>query len=351
MDREMQGSVEDNPITALSRGEAEHPELMGAQEARLPKVSVIIPAYNTARYIRDTLESVLAQSFRDYEVIVVNDGSPDTPELERVLLEYQSQICYIKQENRGLAGARNTGIRHALGEFLAFPDSDDIWLPDFLSEQLRFFAEHPCLDMACADCVYFGNPELEGTSWQSLDPMEDPVTFEKILPTHGGAFASFVILRRETVLKVGLFDEALRMLEDYHYWLKFLYRGGRMAYLRKVLGKRRIHGGSLTYNVDIVPDAIKALRRLQGILDPADREAALVQKEIAFSESRLSLQEGRRRVALGDHAGARESFAKAYAVVPSRKVALTLLGLRWFPRPTRWAISRWDRHLLARADR
>ena len=95
--------------------------------------------------------------------------------------------------------------------------------------------------MACADCVYFGNSELEGTSWQSLDPIGNPVTFEKILRTHGGAFASFVLLRRETVLKIGLFDEALRLLEDYHYWLKFLYRGGRMAYLHKVLGKRRMH--------------------------------------------------------------------------------------------------------------
>jgi len=316
---------------------------------RPPKVSVIIPAYNAARYIRDALESVLAQTFRDYEVIVVNDGSPDSPELEKVILKYQNRICYIKQENRGPAGARNTGISKARGEFLAFLDSDDMWLPDFLAEQLKFFAENPSLDMACADCVYFGNSELEGTSWQSLDPIGNPVTFEKILRTHGGAFASFVLLRRETVLKIGLFDEALRLLEDYHYWLKFLYRGGRMAYLHKVLGKRRMHGGSLTYDLDVVPYAIKALLRLQGILDPADREVALVQKEIAFAESRLFLQEGRRRVAIGDPAGARESFAKAYAAVPSKKVALVLLGLRWFPRSTRWAISRWDRHSLAPA--
>lgn len=315
-----------------------------------PRVSVIIPAYNTARYIGETLESVLAQTFSDYEVIVVNDGSPDTPELEKVILKYQDHIRYIRQQNRGLGGARNTGIRHARGEFLAFLDSDDVWLPDFLTEQLKFFAENPSLDLACAGCVYFGQTELEGTSWQSLDPVEDPVTFEKILPTHGGAFASFVLLRRETALKVGFFDEAKNLLEDYHYWLMLLYRGGRMGYLRKVLGKRRIHSESLTYNQEVVvPQAINALRKLQGILDPAGREAALVQKQIAFAESQLSLKEGRRRLALGNHKGAKESFAEAYAIVPSRKVALALLGLRWFPRWTRWAISRWDRHLLARS--
>jgi len=313
---------------------------------RPPKVSVIIPAYNTAGYIGDSLESVLAQTFRDYEVIVVNDGSPDTVELEQVIRKYQNQICYIKQQNKGPSAARNTGIRSARGEFLAFLDSDDIWLPDFLAEQLQFFAENPSIDMVCADCVHFGNPELDGTSWQALDPIENPVTFEKILPTHGGAFASFVVLRRETVLKIGSFDEALRLLEDYHYWLTFLYRGGRMAYLHKVLGKRRIHGGSATYNLDVVHHAIKALRRLQGILDPVDREAALVQKEITIAESRLSLEEGRRRLTLGDHAGARELFAKAYAAVPSKKVALALLGLRWFPHSTRWVISRRDRQVI-----
>ncbi len=324
----------------------------GSAECQPPRVSVIIPAYNTARYIAETLDSVLAQSFSDYEVIVVNDGSPDTPELEKVMLKYRDHIHYIKQQNRGLGGARNTGIRNARGEFLAFLDSDDIWLPDFLAEQVRFFTENPSFDMVCAGCVYFGKTELEGRSWQSLDPIEDPVTFEKILPTLGGAFASFVLLRRETALKIGLFDEGPNLLEDYHYWLMLLYRGGRMAYLRKVLGKRRIHSESLTYNQDVVvPRAINALRKLQGILDPASREVALVRKQIAFAESQLSLKEGRRNLALGNHAGAREAFAKAYAVVPSRKVAFALLGLRWFPRCTGWAISRWDRHLLARTGK
>jgi len=319
----------------------------GSAESQPPKVSVIIPAYNTGRYIGETLESVLAQTFTHYEVIVVNDGSPDTLELEKVLLKYQDHIRYIKQENRGLGGARNTGIRNARGEFLAFLDSDDIWLPDFLAEQLKFFAENPSLDLACGGCVYFGKTELAGKSWQPLDPTEDPVTFEKILPTHGGAFASFVLLRRESALKVGFFDETPQLLEDYHYWLMLLYRGGTMAYLRKPLGKRRIHPGSLTYNQEVVvPQAIKALRKLQGILDPAGREAALVQKEIASAESQLSLKEGRRQLARGNHEGARESFAKAYAAVPSRKLAFALLGLRCFPQWTRWAISRWDRHLL-----
>lgn len=315
-------------------------------------VSVIVPSYKTAAYIGETLESIFAQTYRHYEVIVVNDGSPDTPKLEGVLAPYQNRIAYIKQENRGLAGARNTGIRHARGEFLAFPDSDDIWLPEFLEEQLNFFRENPSFDLACADCVYFGDTELQGKSWQSLDPIPPPVTLEKILPTHGGAFASFVLLRRDIVSKVGWFDEGLRLLEDYNYWLRLLYCGGKWAYIPKVLGKRRAHSESLTYDQDVViPHAIAALERFATILNPSGREAHLVEREIARARFRLALRQGRERLARGDYLGAKESFSEAHAVVPSRKVQLTLLGLSWAPRWTRWAISRRDERLTRKSGK
>lgn len=315
-------------------------------------VSVIVPSYNTADYIQETLESIFAQTFRDYEVIVVNDGSPDTPKLERVLAPYQNRIAYIKQENRGLAGARNAGIRHAHGEFLAFPDSDDIWLPEFLEGQLNFFAENPSFDLVCADCVFFGDTQLQGKSWQSLDPIEPPVTWEKILPTHGGAFASFLVLRREIVSKVGLFDEQLRLLEDYNYWLRLLYCGGKWAYNPKILGRRRVHSQSLTYDQDVViPYAIAALERFATVLNPSGREASLVEKEIAHARSHLALRQGKQRLALRDYLGAKQSFAEANAAVVSRKVQLTLLGLRWAPQWTRWALLRRDRHLKRKTEK
>lgn len=86
----------------------------------MPKVSVIMPSYNTAALIGEALDSVFAQSYRDFEVIVINDGSPDTPDLERVLDPYRERILYLKQENRRACGARNNGISHAKGEYLTF---------------------------------------------------------------------------------------------------------------------------------------------------------------------------------------------------------------------------------------
>ena len=82
-------------------------------------VSVIIPAYKAARFIKETVDSVFAQTYPHRELIIVNDGSPDTPELESVLAPYRDRVTYIKQENRGLAGARNTGLRAAKGEFVS----------------------------------------------------------------------------------------------------------------------------------------------------------------------------------------------------------------------------------------
>jgi glycosyltransferase involved in cell wall biosynthesis len=309
---------------------------------RSPAVSVIIPAYSAAHLIGEALDSVLAQTFRDYEVIVVNDGSPDTYELEAVLAKYRSQISYRKQENRGPGGARNAGMRHARGEYLAFLDSDDVWLPNFLAELVQFLEQHPSVDIACADCTYFGDPKWEGTSWQSLDPIQEPLTFERLLPTHGGAFASFALLRRDTASKVGFFDEDPRILEDYIYWLRLLYCGGKLAYIRKILGRRRIHPGSLTYDPDVVlTHATQALQKLGEHLSPSSKEAALARRELVFVQSRYALREGRRRLDSGDYKGASEWFSKANSAVASRKIQLTVLGLRWFPQWTRWAVTRW----------
>src|SRR5215204_4079119 len=116
-----------------------------------PRVSVIIPAYSAAQFIGATLESVFAQTYADYEVVVVNDGSPDTAELEEVLKPYAQRINYITHENRGLSGARNTGIRAARGEFVALLDADDLWEPHYLERQFAELDRRPELDVVYAN--------------------------------------------------------------------------------------------------------------------------------------------------------------------------------------------------------
>src|SRR4051812_21361852 len=93
-----------------------------------PKISVVIPAYNSAKFIDETLRSVAEQRFREYEVIIVNDGSPDTDEFERTIRPRIENIIYIRQRSAGAGAARNTALEHARGEFIAFLDSDDVWM-------------------------------------------------------------------------------------------------------------------------------------------------------------------------------------------------------------------------------
>ena len=123
-----------------------------------PRVSIIIPSYNTANLIAACLDSVFAQTFQDFEAIVVNDGSPDTLELEKVLQPYLDRIVYIKQVNKRAAGARNTAIAKARGEFLAFLDSDDTWLPNHLESQVKQFDDDPALGLVYANALLVGDP-------------------------------------------------------------------------------------------------------------------------------------------------------------------------------------------------
>src|SRR6516164_8360493 len=95
-----------------------------------PLVSVVIPAYNSSHFIAATVESVLSQTLSSFEIIIVNDGSPDTRELETALRPYSSQVRYFSQENRGPSAARNFAIGKAIGRYVAFLDSDDVWLPN-----------------------------------------------------------------------------------------------------------------------------------------------------------------------------------------------------------------------------
>ena len=108
-----------------------------------PLVSVIMPAYNTSLYIKEAVESVFKQTFDDFEMIVVNDGSSDTPQMEAELAPFMDRILYLKQSNRGSSGACNTAIRAARGRYIARLDSDDYWEPAYMEHQIRIDVRGP----------------------------------------------------------------------------------------------------------------------------------------------------------------------------------------------------------------
>ena len=237
----------------------------------MPTISVIIPAYNAAPYIGETLDSVFGQTSTDYEVIVINDGSPDTAELERVLETYLHRITYLKQENLGASAARNAGLRKARGEFVAFLDADDVWLPSYLRDQLAFIEQQGC-DMVCADAMHFGGSPFDGRTYMDVlmadAPSNGEVTFKGLISGKQSLITSGVVARREAIFKVGLFDEALRNSQDFDLWLRLARNGSRLAYQRKLLLHYRYHAKSLSG--DAVNRVMRELRVYEKVLDSYD---------------------------------------------------------------------------------
>lgn len=306
-----------------------------ADEKSSPTVSVIIPAHNVAPYICETLDSVFAQTFINYEVIVVNDGSPDTVELESALEPYAGHFRYLKQENAGASVARNRGLRAAQGEFIAFLDADDLWLPNYLDEQLKFLRERNS-DLVCADAVIFGDSPEAGRTYMDwlmeTAPPDGEVTFLDLVSSERSLITSGVVTRRDLVFEVGLFDEGLRNAQDYDLWLRLARHGARLAYHRQVLLRYRCRQNSLT------GDATNALTRELRVLNKVEEsyglspaERAQVSPVICGRKALLQLELGKLLLARGDVPGARAAFADASSSRRSWKAMAALWCSRLAP--------------------
>lgn len=214
-----------------------------------PAVSVIIPAYNVARYIVETLDSAFAQTFNDFEIIVVNDGSPDTAELENVLHPYLDKIIYIVQENRGAAIARNTAIRHASGKYLAFLDGDDIWHPQHLETQIRFLESND-LDMVYCDGELFGDSVKPGSLFSDRSPSHGTVTAENLLNENCNVLMCSTVAKKDTIIQAGMFDEEREKMpaEDFDLWFRLAKKGYKLSFHNGITTKYRVRTTGLTGN-------------------------------------------------------------------------------------------------------
>ncbi len=178
----------------------------------MPRVSVIVPTYNAPHFLTETVESILAQTYDDYELIVVDDGSG--PSTREALEPYIKYIRYIWRRNAGPSAARNTGIKRATGELIAFCDHDDLWMPEKLEKQIAHIDSHPDAGVYYCDYAHFGDrtdkrPRVQHSGW----------VFQKLWQKRFVQTLT-VICRKEVFEDAGLFDESLRYCQDYDMWLR-----------------------------------------------------------------------------------------------------------------------------------
>jgi glycosyltransferase involved in cell wall biosynthesis len=313
---------------------------------RSPRVSVIIPAYNTAKYIAATLDSVFRQTYRDFEVIVINDGSPDSDIFEQAIQPYRERIVYLKQENRGPAAARNLGILKARGEYIAFLDSDDCWLSGYLASQMQLFAQSPPPDMVSADAELFGDSPHAGKSFWQIYPPKGPVTLKSLLTRDCAIITSCTVARREVILSAGLFDESICGPEDLDLWLRIAHRSTRLLIQQKVLARRRIHDDALTASLfRIHTEAVRVLDKLERTLQLAPDALLALQQRRLHLQACVELEQGKRYLEAGEVERAKDSLARAFAFFRTTRLRLVLVGLRVAPRLTTLVARAWRRLL------
>lgn len=315
-----------------------------------PAVTVVIAAYNSARYIKDTLDSLAQQNFTDYEVIVVNDGSHDRQELERILDAHPLPVSYISQENKGVSAARNAAIRIGRGEFYAQLDADDQWTPDYLQVQLGILRNNPDISLVYPNATIIGEGVSYGLEFMKVSPSEGEVNFESLV-RQKCVVMTCVTARMSAIREAGMFDENIRSCEDFDLWLRIVKNGGRIVYHRDRLALYRRHEASLSSDrVWMTRNLLRVFEKAAATLQLTTTEREVLNEQINEQQAALNLFEGKHQLSAGDTSGALESFRKANEHLRRPKLSAVIFLLRYAPFLVRWVYTARERSLEKKPD-
>ncbi len=241
-------------------------------ESETPRVSVVVPTYNRGWIVNEAIDSVLNQTFQQYELIVVDDGSTD--DTKAILGEYGNRIRVIHQANRGVSAARNRGIRAAKGPLIAFLDSDDVWVADKLSVQVAFFDRHPETLVCQTEEIWIRNGVRVNPGKRhrkrSGKIFEASLALCLVSP-------SAVMLRKDLFETIGLFDESLPACEDYDLWLRISVNHPIHLIDQPLIVKRGGHEDQLSRSWGLDRYRIASIAKLleRDVLSADQREAAV----------------------------------------------------------------------------
>ena len=245
-----------------------------------PVVTILTPAFNSAAFIAETLESVVQQIWTDFELLIIDDGSSDaTLEVARAKALGDARLRTFSSPHGGPAVARNVGLQHARGQFVALLDSDDVWDPRYLSSQLSLLHQHPEISIVSANVVSRGGPHDGTPFWPITSGTHELEPHEPLAQEN--AVSVFAVFRREVVEQIGGFDAAYNGNEDYEFWLRAMNAGFRVMQNRAVLGRYRRRPGSVS------SDDVRMLTGIIAVLESAGRMRGRIEADRALIDHRL----------------------------------------------------------------
>jgi glycosyltransferase involved in cell wall biosynthesis len=314
-------------------------------------VSVVIPAFNAAAFLAEALDSVLAQTCQPLEVIVVDDGSEDqTPQ---VAAAFASKVTYIRKERGGPASARNAGIRAARGEWIAFLDADDIWMPGFLEKLLGYPAQTDA-DLVFCDALITRNGPVEGGTCFERCGLKRRLgtaarngvllhSLELLIELDHFIFTGAFLVRRDALTQIGLYDEALYCAEDIDLLMRLSVRF-RFAVVDQPLVLRRLHTKNMGHDrwkiVTGIVDAFGKVEHYASGNVTGTRWRKVLQKRMA----RFLRAQGVLQVARGELVSARKTWERSLQSSFTSTVAAC-----WFASflPQSWleVVSNWQRRI------
>lgn len=328
------------------------PSVDFAQWNALPLVSVIMPAYNVALYLEEAARSVLRQTYAGLELIIIDDGSTDsTADVAAGIAREDSRVRVIAQPNKGLAGARNTGLQAARGEFFALLDSDDLWESGFVEHQMMTFQANPLVDLVTGNGRYLGGAS-HGAAVRPFPDPRPPLTLDTIITDEEAVFV-MTIFRRRVYETIGGFDETLRTNEDFDYWLRAALAGFRFARNPEPLAWYRRRDDSLSADAPRMLSGALCVCNKARALFAVRPERELLERQIAYYEAELDAAVARQALAAGNREEAARALASlnarrptvrtAVAALMARRAAPILAGLYWLKqrrRPPRSRVGR-----------
>ena len=297
-----------------------------------PRVSVVIPTYNRQNLVVEAVESVLAQTFKDFEIIVVDDGSTD--DTSSRMQPYLDRLTYNLQKNKGVAAARNTGIGLAQGEFVCFLDSDDLWEPFKLETQVRFADTHPEYALISTEIQGFDvDRKAVGQYKSAMYEIRNGFVLEQLL-IGNWIQTSTVMLRRKCLDEVGGFDEDIGQYgEDWLLWMRVASRFP-MYFLPEPLVSYRVHPGRLTHYQpeEQFKSLMLCLQKMSSF--PQFQQKPALLREVEY---RICVSRGRNDLHMCEYNRAAIKFKRAYAirtipVVPAYFMICAAIGKKFHKR-------------------